>query len=150
MNTQKVLKIIGVVAVVVLIAFLAIYFTNNSKKVSTDNSEVKGGNTAEVTDQINVRVDVKSKQSSYVADYKEGETAFELIKRIDEKYADFSFEYSNSDYGVFITSMNGYKPDSAKEFWEFKINGSSASVGVGSYTVQKNDAFEFVVTEIIY
>jgi len=150
MNAQKVVKIIGVVAVISVFVFIVIYFTNNYNRASTDNSEVKGENTVEATDKINVLVDVKTKQSNYRISYQEGETAFDLLKRIEEKYTDFSFEYSNSDYGVFITSMNGYTPDSTKEFWEFKVNGSSAAVGVGSYLVLKNDIFDFVVTEIIY
>lgn len=42
---------------------------------------------------------------------------------------------------TFVASINGVVADSKKhEFWELVINGQTAQVGAGSYTIQKGDS----------
>ncbi|HLF76598.1 MAG TPA: DUF4430 domain-containing protein [Dehalococcoidia bacterium] len=44
--------------------------------------------------------------------------------------------------GVMVTSLYGV-PAQGNHFWEFVVNGESASVGVGGYIVQEGDRLEF-------
>lgn len=49
------------------------------------------------------------------------------------------------DLGIFITGINGVIP-MGNNFWEFKVNGVGASVGVSSYIVAQNDKLEFAIS----
>lgn len=48
---------------------------------------------------------------------------------------------------AFITSIDGREADTKKkEFWEFKVNGTQAQVGAGSYIIQNNDEIQWKIT----
>jgi len=48
---------------------------------------------------------------------------------------------------AYVTSVNGVSADAAKnEFWEFDVNGASASVGVGSYITKIGDTITLKIS----
>jgi hypothetical protein len=49
------------------------------------------------------------------------------------------------DLGIFITSFNGIAA-SSNQYYEFRVNGASSSVGVSSYICNVGDVLEFVLT----
>ncbi|QQG41815.1 MAG: DUF4430 domain-containing protein [Candidatus Woesebacteria bacterium] len=54
---------------------------------------------------------------------------------------------SGAGENAFVTEINGRAADSKKrEFWELVINGQSAQVGAGSYTIQKGDSILWKIT----
>jgi uncharacterized protein (DUF2164 family) len=57
-----------------------------------------------------------------------------------------NIEYTDygGDMGKFITSFNGIKADS-NQYFEFRVNGVSSSLGVSSYVCNNADKLEFVL-----
>ena len=82
-----------------------------------------------------VKISADKKTVSY--DGQEGKTALELLKSLT------SVETQSSAYGDFVTSVNGLKADSAKEYWSFYVNGAYASEGAGTYKTSSTDKIEW-------
>ena len=53
--------------------------------------------------------------------------------------------YTQYSFGVFVTGINGVNT-SGNQFWEFKVNGQSSSVGVSDYICNNGDKLEFVIS----
>ena len=99
------------------------------------------------TEQGISEVDGK-KVNKYCVQFTEGDTAFFVLKRLSEQDSTFSFSYDESQYGVFITSVNNYHPDIRSKFWGFYVNDEMSQVGVGEYKVNEGDKLEFKVDEV--
>jgi LPXTG-motif cell wall-anchored protein len=65
-------------------------------------------------------------------------TAFQLLQAVlmDQ------LEFSESEYGKMITSINGVKMEGTN-YWAFYVNGQMASVGADSYSLKSNDQISF-------
>jgi LPXTG-motif cell wall-anchored protein len=65
-------------------------------------------------------------------------TAFQLLQAVlmDQ------LEFSESEYGKMITSINGVKMEGTN-YWAFYVNGQMASVGADSYELKANDQISF-------
>lgn len=85
---------------------------------------------------------------NYCVESLQGKTAFEVLTKLGETNVDFTFDYTEYDFGVMIDSINSYHPDSQSEFWAFYINGEQAQVGVSDYQVENNDELAFKVESI--
>lgn len=79
----------------------------------------------------------------------EGKTDAEYLRDLmDELQAagDFSYDGSDSDYGLYITTINGetadYDTDGA--YWSIYVNGEYGQYGADSQPVADGDAFSFV------
>lgn len=66
-----------------------------------------------------------------------GETALETLKKLTD------VETTTSDFGEFVTAINGVIADSTKEFWAFYVNGQMGSVGAGEYKAVSGDKIEW-------
>jgi hypothetical protein len=105
--------------------------------------------TAKAAQKVEFTVtDDQGQSKNYMVDFQDGKSAFELMKHLQDSNQGFKFDYSESSYGVYVTSVNGNKPEANKAFWEFKVNGVSSSVGVGTYMVKSGDKIQFVLTAI--
>ena len=97
------------------------------------------------------RVGVRGKPialSDYVKYYGEdGKTAFDLL--VEQKVGDQTIDVQSKkyDFGVFIESINGTKPDD-KHFWKLYINGQEAQVGADQLQTKKGDIIEWTIAEI--
>lgn len=56
-------------------------------------------------------------------------------------------EGEESEYGLFVTKVDGIEADSAnQEWWRLTINGEMASTGVDSTPVEDGGKYEFTLT----
>jgi hypothetical protein len=69
--------------------------------------------------------------------------AFEAVKIM----LDNNLEYTEYDFGVFITSILGVTPKE-NEFWSLYINGEKAAMGISSYNISENILIEFKLEEL--
>ena len=83
-------------------------------------------------------------QSDYIRyPGKNGKNAFDLLKNaVDDKV-----EAKEYDFGVFVESINGLKPD-AEHFWKLYYNGKESQVGADKLETHKGDVLEWVVEKI--
>jgi LPXTG-motif cell wall-anchored protein len=65
-------------------------------------------------------------------------TAFQLLQAV----LGDQLEYSQSEYGKMITSINGVKMEGTN-YWAFYVNGQMASVGADKYELKANDQISF-------
>lgn len=79
----------------------------------------------------------------------EGKTDAEYLRGLmDELQAEggFSYDGSDSDYGLYITTINGETADYDTEgaYWSIYVNGEYGQYGADSQPVADGDAFQFV------
>jgi len=77
----------------------------------------------------------------------EGASAFDLLEEASTN-SEFTFGYNESEFGVFVTSVNGYEPDINTEYWKFVVNDESAQVGVADYVLNEGDWVRFEIESI--
>lgn len=67
-----------------------------------------------------------------------------LEKLVVEYNEELGASYEDSDYGKFVTGMNGYIADSsANEYFEILVNGESSMVGMAEIPLNENDVYLF-------
>ena len=57
--------------------------------------------------------------------------------------ASASVETEESEFGEFVSAIEGVAADSSSEYWAFYVNGELASVGADSYIAQEGDTVEW-------
>lgn len=89
-------------------------------------------------------VDDNGKETKYEASTDE-EYLRGALEELQEN-SDFTFEGSDSDYGLFITTVNGLEADYTKDqsYWSIYVNGEYGQYGADSQPVENNDAFKLV------
>jgi len=60
-------------------------------------------------------------------------TALQILERR------YRIETSGTGENAFVTSINGVRSDSTKNYWSFSINDEPATVGAGSYVTNNHD-----------
>lgn len=70
-----------------------------------------------------------------------GKTAFALLQETT------NIEFKQYDFGVFVESINGVKPDS-QHFWKLYVNGQESQVGVDQVQTRNGDIVEWRLEEI--
>ena len=72
-----------------------------------------------------------------------GATGWDAVKQgVGE--SNVTFQDFGGDLGILITGFDGVTL-SGNRFWEFRVNGAPADVGVSSYRVKDGDVLEFRV-----
>jgi hypothetical protein len=71
-----------------------------------------------------------------------GSTAWDAV-RMSLGDENLSFQDYGGDLGIFVSGFKGVDAE-GNHFWELKINGESAQVGVAKYEVNQGDVLEFV------
>jgi len=132
MNNNIKQKILAIVAVVIIGA--GGFWLYNAGQVSTsDNTAKQVVQTIEKSNKITFSEDQKT--VSY--DGQTGKTALELL----ESMTDVTTE--DSDFGTFVTGINGVIANANKEYWSFYVNGSYASEGAGTYKTSDGEKIEW-------
>lgn len=127
MKNKKILLLGGLVALAVGIFLFAKLKSFGEHSVSTNETyyatlKIEGGQTYDVSDFV-------------------GKTALEATESKVVVVANGTGE------NAFVTSISGQSADVKKrEFWEFKVNGTQAQVGAGSYIIQNHDQIEWKIT----
>lgn len=123
-------KWIPIVGLLILIAIAFGVYSMNKPKVSDNLKSV----TLEV-------VDSKGKSK----DYKIDTEAEYLIGVMDElaKNQDFTYKAEDSEYGAFITEVNGEEAKSEDSaYWAIYVNGEYGQYGASEQPVNNSDAFK--------
>ncbi len=68
-----------------------------------------------------------------------GESAFDTLSKITK------VESESSEFGEYVTAINGVKADSNSEFWAFYVNGEQAAVGADTYIAEEGDEFTWIL-----
>lgn len=101
---------------------------------------ILSGNTqSKITDGISLKVGSKE----YVLKYVNGEKGIEFLRRLMKENTDFSFATKSYSFGEMILTVNSKQADETKEFWELKVNGKQAEVGISDLVLKNGDALEF-------
>ncbi|MCD7890722.1 MAG: DUF4430 domain-containing protein [Ruminococcus sp.] len=68
-------------------------------------------------------------------------TAADILRELDAQYDDLEITWTISDYGDYISAVNGETAGcfGAWDGWMYCVNGVSLSVGVGNYTIADGD-----------
>jgi len=83
-------------------------------------------------------------ESTYTVAITPGETAWQAVQD-GIGLANIHYTDYGGDLGIFITGLNGIDA-SSNQYYDFQVNGASASMGVSSYQVTNNDTLRFVLT----
>ena len=83
--------------------------------------------------------EVKSDYVKYCG--QEGKNAFELLT------AATAVEFKSYDFGVFVESINGVKPDT-QHFWKLYVNGAESQVGADQAQTKNGDLIEWKLEEV--
>ncbi len=125
--------------VIILVLILAAVGITFLVKPDISQAPSNGGALIQTRDEIR-------NESIILQDYvrypgEEGKNAFELL----QKYT--KVEFKQYDFGVFIESINGVKPDE-KHFWKLYYNGEESQVGADQLQTKKGDIVEWRLEEI--
>lgn len=102
--------------------------------VNTETTQVVVENTPEIT------ISEDGTTVSYLG--QEGKTALELLQGGTKVIKD------SSDFGDFVTGINGLEADSNKEYWSFYVNGEYASEGAGTYQTTDGEKIEWKLEQL--
>lgn len=72
---------------------------------------------------------------------RDGATAFDLLKEAAR------VEYKEYDFGVFVESINGVKPDD-QHFWKLYYNGTESQVGASELQTKDGDVIEWKLEQM--
>lgn len=124
-GTKKI--VLGVAALVVLIAVFALCYISFRPKTQQGAKSF----TVEV-------IDDQGESKKYT-----GHTDAEYLRQALEELDGFTMEGSESQYGLYVETVNGVKADynANGSYWSFYVNGALCNYGVDSQPVADGDAF---------
>lgn len=67
---------------------------------------------------------------------------------LKEHQADLQVTTQQSSYGDFVSGMLGITADAKKEFFNIKVNGKDATVGVSQLPVENGKTYTFTMTKL--
>lgn len=98
---------------------------------------------ASLTVHIGIDYAGQIQANTYTVSVQPGQTAWDaVVSAIGINNIQFD-EYS---FGKFITGFNGISADPNSQYYEFRVNGVSSSVGVSDYVLNDGDQLDFVLT----
>ena len=100
------------------------------------------------SEEQGVKLEEGKELYSYCLNYEGEKSAYDYLKLLDQGSEEFSFDYDESDFGVFITSVNNYHPDVKSKFWAFLVNGEMSMVGVADYVINEGDTVVLRIEEV--
>lgn len=125
-------KIIGIIAVVLLVAVLGVmYFVFREKPVAGSKN-------------ITIEVVNSAAQSTLY----ELSTDAEFLRQAMEETEGLTFEGDETEYGLTISTVNGERADYTLDgaYWGFYVNGEYCNYGVDTQPVEDGDAFKIEYT----
>lgn len=130
--SSKSKKIIGVSAVIALVAILAVvFFVFREKPVQGSKSvTIEVVNKAQETKEYNLKTDA------------------EYLKQAMEEADGLEFKGSDGQYGLMITEVNGELAEfnTNGAYWSFYVNDEYCNYGIDQQPVNDGDTFKIVYT----
>ena len=71
-----------------------------------------------------------------------------LAQLLKEKQTELKTETKSSQYGDFVNGLLGVEADASKEYFNIKIDGKDASVGVSQLPVEDGKTYTFTLTAL--
>ena len=137
MKKQKSFKIELIVSVLIILLAIGGVFLARGGFSNNKNTTQAGQN--------NVEVNVVNEKEDYDKTYSfetEEKTLGDLLDK--EKLV----EYQNSDYGRYITGVDGMKADDSKQlWWSVEVNGESSQTGVDGIEIKDGDKYTLRMME---
>jgi len=134
MNNNKKALAIGTIILVALIVVFGVVFVVNKPATQTGSKEIK----IEVTGS-------NANTSTY--DLKtDAEFLKQAMDELSENGSGFSYEGSDSEYGIMVESVNGEKAVYAEDnaYWALYVNGEYGQYGADSQPVTSGDTYTWV------
>lgn len=137
-NSKKIF--IGIILLVVLMAGFGFAYKSFVVTPSSTNTTVASNhNLNKITFDVVVGENVVN---SY-----EIETDKPYLGEALSSFSDIELDGTTSEYGLFVTEINGIKADdSKKEWWAFKKDGEMLQTGVDSTPIENGAKYEAVLT----
>lgn len=133
MNKTKQMAIAVVIAAIVGVGGFWVMNRSDDKKPTTDTAQ----NTQQVQEAAKPKITFSEDKKTVSYEGVTGKTALEVLKD------GTAVETQTSDFGDFVTSINGVKADEKKEYWSFYVNGAYASEGAGTYKTTNGEKIEW-------
>lgn len=141
--------VLGAVAGVLAIVLGVVLLTNQTQPTSTpqDQNAVDSGDSSsiELTRLVTVTVDINGDRNEYSYSIESSDKLINIIDRIDAENEDFSIGYKEFDFGKMVETINGYTVQ-GNEFWNIKVNGEDAQLGISDLEVNRGDGVEFSIS----
>lgn len=121
-----------IIAACVLLIALGVLFVFRGGIFSKNNTNKDGG-------QFHVQVNVMNEKEDYEKTY-----SFDTNETIlgDLLVNNDIIQYEDSDYGRFVTGVDGMKAEDSKEqWWSVLVNGESAATGIDGIRIQDGDVY---------
>ncbi len=118
------------IAIGVLVSLGVLTGQNNTSEVPAQTEEVQ----AEAVQQ-QAEISANGRAVGYAG--VSGETALKTLRNLVE------VEVETSEFGEFVTSINGLAANSDSEYWAFYVNGEPATTGAGSYQSEEGDEIQW-------
>ena len=124
--------IIGVVAILAIIACLVAVFTLNKPATSAGAKHVS----------IEV-INNEGTSTKY-----ETNTDAEYLSQVFDEISELTVEGSTSEYGLYIDTVNGVTADYSVDgsYWSIMVNGEYGMYGADSQPVTDGDAYQLIYT----
>lgn len=133
LNKKLIAGVVALAAVIVIL--LGVYFAN--RQPATSGSK---------TITVSVFDSADAEEASTVSTIT---TTEEYLRgALEQQDSGIVIEGSESDYGLFVTTVNGVTADDSKqEWWCFTKGGEMLNTGVDTTPIADGDAFEITLTE---
>lgn len=97
----------------------------------------------EIKEDNLIKIQLTVEGKIYNTSIQEGQTVFEVMKKIEEENQDFSFKYTeHKGMGSFVTTINGLEGVPGK-YWIYYVNGDKPSVGVSRFVLKDSDIIKW-------
>lgn len=93
---------------------------------------------------VSIQIIIKDKGVNKTFQYKT-DRAY-VIELLTDKQAELKLETQDGPYGKFVTGLMGIKADSKKEFFNIKVDGKDATVGVSQLPIENKRTYTFILT----
>ena len=108
-------------------------------------SKLTAPKTSEGSKQVVVEVVNKESESKKYEIKTDSKYLSDLMDELQSE-SDFSYEASNSEYGMYIESVNGEKADYSSDgaYWAIYVNGEYGQFGADQQPVNDGETYSFV------
>lgn len=75
-------------------------------------------------------------------------TRAHVAELLTDQRADLKAETESGQYGLFLTGMAGVHADPQKEYFNVKVNGKDATVGISELPLENGKTYTFTLTSL--
>lgn len=95
---------------------------------------------------VKIEVVITSKNIDRAFEYRTDKSY--LSDLLSDEEEDLHTEMEDSQYGKFVSGMLGVKADPAKDYFNIKVDGTDATVGVSQLPLEDGKVYTFTLTQL--